>query len=115
MAEIIVAARRDGSDQRGSVTLIKGAAEFNFDSARFLGYTATGGAHLGATLSLLDFNGDHHPDLFAGVKSATSTGAALVEYPGTADGDLGPGAPWAGLKGLKVAIDRASPLRVGRQ
>jgi hypothetical protein len=113
-AEIIVAARCDGSDQRGSLTLIKGAAGFHFDSARFLGYTATGGAHLGAALSLLDANGDRHLDLFAGVKSATETGAALVEYPGTSDGDLGRGTPWAGLKGLKVVIDRASPLRVGR-
>ena len=113
-AEIIVAARRDGSDQRGSVTLIKGATDFRFDEARFLGYTATGGAHLGAALSLLDANGDHHLDLFAGVKSATETGGALVEYPGTSDGDLGRGTPWAGLKGLKVVVDRASPLRVGR-
>jgi hypothetical protein len=112
-AEVIVAARSDGGDRNGSVTLIPGADEFASEQATSLHYKAPAGSQLGATLSLLDVDGDDRPELFAGVKSAPDVAGALVEYPGT-DGGFEGGRLWPGLEGLGVTVSRTSPLRVGR-
>jgi hypothetical protein len=112
-AEVIVAARDDKDGRTGTLTLIPGASPFASRTARFLKYETAPGSKLGATLSLLDVDGDHHPELLAGVKSAKETRRAVVEYPGR-KGGLGDATPWDGLAGLRVEIDPASPLRLGR-
>jgi hypothetical protein len=69
-------------------------------------------AHFGASLALLDVDGDNRPELFVGVKSAPKLDDALVFYPGT-EGGFGTGEVATGLTDLATAAS-TSPLRIGR-
>jgi hypothetical protein len=112
-AEVIVSARDDTDGPTGTITLIPGASPFASRPAHFLRYTGPEGSRLGATISLLDVDGDHHPELFAGVKLPAEGRPALVEYPGV-KGGFGTAEEWPGLKGLRVTVAASSPLRLGR-
>jgi hypothetical protein len=111
-AEVIVSARSD-EQGTGTVTLIKGnASEFGGSGATQLDRIAPLDAKFGATLSLLDVDGNHRPSLFVGVKGASKLDDSLVFYPGV-DGGLGAPKTLDNLTGL-ATVAPASALRLGR-
>jgi hypothetical protein len=110
-AEVIVAARSDEGGA-GSVTLIRGSRSFGAAGGVLLGHVGPPGTQLGATLSLLDVDDDHLPELFVGVKGAPSLDDALVVYPGI-EGGFGKGQTVPGLAGL-ATVAPTSALRIGR-
>jgi hypothetical protein len=112
LAEVIVAARSDESGA-GSVTVIRGnGSAFGGSGGVQLERIAPPEAHFGASLALLDVDGDNRPELFVGVKSAPKLDDALVFYPGT-EGGFGTGDVATGLTDLATAAS-TSPLRIGR-
>jgi hypothetical protein len=110
-AEVIVAARSD-DDGNGSVTVIRGARHLGGAGAYAVKRVAPAGKQFGATLTLLDVDGDHHPELFVGVKAVDSLDQALVAYV-SARGVYRNGEAVPGLGDL-ATMRPTSPLRLGR-
>jgi hypothetical protein len=110
-AEVIVAARSDDGGN-GSVTVIRGARRLGDAGAYQITRAAPEGKQFGATLTLLDVDGDDRPELFVGVKGVKSLDQAVVAYPGTR-GVFGEGDALGGMADL-ATMRPTSPLRLGR-
>ena len=111
LADIIVGARKD-DDDRGSVTVIRGARSGYSKSAAFeLKPEAPEVGNLGGSLALLDVDGDGLRDLAVARENTSSLNDAVVVFLRDED-RFGAGETLGGLTGL-ADWDR-SPLRIGR-
>jgi Caspase domain/FG-GAP repeat len=111
----IVATAPGDENGAGSVTVIPGGRHgAEPASAEQAARPALRGAHFGAALSLLDYDGDHLPEVIVGVANVKNADDALWAYRSHADSGFGPKPERATGLAQKVSLMGDTPLYIGR-
>jgi hypothetical protein len=113
-ADIVVTALYD--EGSGTVSLIPGAADGPRpeDAHTINAPEIPAGGHFGAALSLLNWDGDQHPDLFVGIGDVGKLDDALVYYVSQSEGGLNPDPEQGTGLDEQARLNTESPLYIGR-